>query len=86
MKLFEYFKDKKKVKEIEKLGKKFPLWNYGVRKYGYPCWESYVLHMRLFTAQEIELIHEVILRKGCEQYVSEPLFWSAEDWQNHLVS
>ena len=62
--MFQYFKAKKKAKEIEKLSKKFPLWNYGVRKYGYPCWESYVLHMRLFTAQEIELIHEVILRQG----------------------
>ena len=62
--MFQYFKAKKKAKEIEKLSKKFPLWNYGVRKYGYPCWESYVLHMRLFTAQEIKLIHEVILKKG----------------------
>lgn len=85
MKLFQYFKDKKKAKEIEELSKKFPLWNYGVRKYGYPCWEAYVLHMRLFTVQEIELIHEVILRKGREKYGSEPLFWSPEDWQNHIV-
>lgn len=85
MKLIENLKFRKAVKEFNKAKVLFPLWNYKARKEGFACWEDYMVYHGALTSEQVEQIHQFELREGRLKYGCEPLFWTAEDWQDHLA-
>lgn len=85
MKLFQFLKNKRKAKEIDKLILQTPYLNKVCRKYGYPDWQTAAIALRTHTPEEIKAINTSIILRGREKNGCKPLFWTAEDWQNHIT-
>ena len=85
MKLIENIKFRAKIKEYNKIKVQFPLWNYKAHQEGFACWEDYAVFYKILTPQQVEELHTFEITEGRCKYGCEPLFWTAEDWQNHIA-